>query len=176
MKISDCINKQYIKQDVLEVKRSNVVLFNPTNIKLTRFQRTVMARATTELGVQFRPLEGYTRQELIDIFQHSKLYIDFGVFSGRERLPREAVMCGCCILTSDSGAARSFIDEPIPATYKVSEVDEAIAMINYVLHNYDRCKLDFNEYRKTLRYESVVLYPKEVKELANAILSYSPSV
>ena len=32
-------------------------------------------------------------------WMHPKLYIDFGGFPGKDRLPREAVMHDCCIIT-----------------------------------------------------------------------------
>lgn len=150
VKIADCLNDAFFDIPLDMDNRGNVVLYNPTGAKLTRFQETVMSRCTTELGIRFRPIERLTRDGVIDLFKHSKLYIDFGVFSGRERLPREAVMCGCCILTSDKGTAHYFNDNSIMDMYKVEDVTTAMQRIKYVLDNYRRCVPDFNMYRELL--------------------------
>lgn len=170
IKIPDCIGDEFYEQYDHPTKRSDLVLYNPVSVKLTTFQEIVMARCTTELGIRFKPIEGYTRKELIDLFYSSKLYIDFGVFSGRERLPREAVMCGCCILTSNQGTAKYYLDNSIPSKYKLNDIDQAIKMIRYVVNNYDQCKPDYDEYRELLTKDRED-YPKAVKELYNAILN-----
>lgn len=174
IKIPDCINDDYLQPFDKEYERNNVVLYNPVQVKLTEFQKTVMQKCV-DSGIQFRPLTGYTQEQLIDIFRHSKLYIDFGVFSGRERLPREAVMCGCCILTSKKGTAGYYRDNAILDKYKIDDVEIAIQMIDYILKNYDECKSDFNEYKR-LMYQDKELYPKQVKELCNAFFNYNSSL
>lgn len=173
VKISDCLNDDYFENFGVEYERTNTVLYNPVRVKMTRFQEAVMARSTTELGIKFKPIQGYTRSELIDLFRHSKLYIDFGVFSGRERLPREAVMCGCCILTSTQGTAGYYLDNPIPDKYKLEDIDEAIKAVEHVLENYEACRIDFEFYREALKQDKKN-YLKEVEDLYNVIFnSYS---
>ena len=174
IKIADCLNDDFFDVQTEGFNRRDVVLYNPVSVKLTHFQEVVMSKCTTELGIRFRPLEGYTRPELIDIFQHSKLYIDFGVFSGRERLPREAVMCGCCILTSDKGTAGYYTDNGIPDKYKLTDVNDAVQMVKYVLNNYNQCRLDFVPYRQALTVEKDN-YINDVKELYNAFLNRNTS-
>lgn len=164
VKISDCLNDAYFQDFDGEFERCNTVLYNPTPIKLTDFQKIVMARCSTEYGIKFRPLIGYSQDELISIFRHSKLYIDFGVFSGRERLPREAVMCGCCILTSDKGTAGYYEDNAIPDQYKMNSIDGAIKSIRTILSNYDQFKADFDYYRNALRRDKAN-YLDEVRHL-----------
>ena len=107
---------------------------------------------------------------MLDLFRHSKLFIDFGVFSGRERMPREAVSCGCCIVTSNKGTARDYKDNSIPDKYKIEDIDEAMQMIKYIIYNYELCKPDFDEYRRLLK-QDLANYHDEVKEFYNAILN-----
>lgn len=175
IKISDCINEAFFNIPKEELERGDVVLYNPIWGKFTQFQQDVMNKAR-KAGIKFFPLQGYSRAELINIFRQSKLYIDFGQFSGRERLPREAVMCGCCILTSRNGTAGVYEDNFIDNMYKPVEVDKAVDMINYVLQNYDRCKTDFEAYRQSMRFERFTLYPKQVKRLYDEIFNYYTSV
>ena len=174
LKIPDCINNDFLQDFTEEYDRSNTVLYNPVPVKMTNFQETVMARCVTELGIKFKPIKGYTKLDLIDLFRHSKLYIDFGVFSGRERLPREAVMCGCCILTSNKGTAKAYLDNAIPDKYKIEDVDTAIQMIRYILKNYEVCKSDYVDYQR-LMHKDKEEYHAQVEELYHAILNNNPS-
>lgn len=151
IKIADCLNDEFYTVSIDNTDRKDVVLYNPLKLKMTHFQETVMARCNTELGIKFRMLTDYSRRELIDIFRHSKLYIDFGQFSGRERLPREAVMCGCCILTSNNGTAGYFNDNSIMEQYKPGTVIEAMWMVRQVLRNYTQCRQHFDLYRDLLK-------------------------
>jgi len=43
-----------------------------------------------------------------------KLYVDFGKHPGKDRMPREAAVHGCCIITGRRGAAGNPFDIPIP--------------------------------------------------------------
>lgn len=152
-KVSDVLNTDFFKT-YEEVPRNNVVLYNPVIVKLTDFQKAVMNKAREE-GIVFKPIEKMTRAEVIDTMHQAKLYIDFGVFSGRERLPREAVMCGCCIITSNSGAAGCYEDMKIPDTYKFdissNDVVSVVQRIKYVLQNYNACMSEFDTFRQSIK-------------------------
>lgn len=153
-RISDVLNDEFFTP-YQSSKRDDVILYNPCSVKMTRFQHIVIQRSITELGLKFRALSGFTRGELIYLMRHSKLYVDFGVFSGRERLPREAAMCGCCVITSNSGAAGYYSDVAIPDRYKfqtesLNTVDKAIDMVKYTLENYTHLIEDFRPYRESI--------------------------
>lgn len=175
IKISDCINEAFFNTPKEELERGDVVLYNPIWGKLTNFQQEVMNKAG-KVGIKFFPLQGYSRDQLINLFRQSKLYIDFGLFSGRERLPREAVVCGCCILTSRNGTAGVYEDNLIGNIYKPTEVDIAVDMIKYVLKNYDKCQSDFEAYRQSLRFERFTSYPIQVKGLYDEIFNHYTGV
>lgn len=146
VKCTDMLNADFY-EDYEEEERSNVVLYNPA--KLTPFMRELMASCT---GIEFRPLRGMTRAEMIDTMRHSKLYLDFGEFPGRERIPREAVLCGCCIITSKIGSAA--YDEDFMHSYKFDSksghIWAIVRKIHYVLENYEKCRKDFEWFRRML--------------------------
>lgn len=125
----------------------NTVLYNPA--RNPEFIRKI-EKYTSE--IDFLPLSGYEQSDLVELFQNSKLYVDFGAFPGAERIPKEAVINGCCILTSQSGAAAFYQDVPIPDKYKFDVCDENIPeitnMIIEMLSHYDTYCKDFDEYRK----------------------------
>lgn len=175
VKISDCLNDDFYDLTWELDNRKDTVLYNPVRIKHIKLQDIVMSRCTTELGIRFRPVVELTRSEVIDLFKHSKLYIDFGYFSGRERLPREAVMCGCCIVTNSMGTAGYFKDNSILDMYRADEVVPAIQAINYVLRHYMECKSDFDLYRDLLKRDKMK-YLDEVRGLYNAFLNHNSCI
>lgn len=129
-----------------EKPRSNTILYNPAKADAYTYD---LIGACPEY--EFKPITGYTRDEVIALMRSSKLYIDFGAHPGRERMPREAVMCGCCILTSKSGSAFYNEDVPIPTRYKFEKLPHSIFAIKRamrdILNDYDAHVPDFNRIR-----------------------------
>lgn len=168
-----CIVSDEFFESYTEQPRTNTVLYNGVIFKLTEFQKAVMARCKEKYDVAFMPLINYTREQMIKRFRGSKLYIDFGEFSGRERIPREAALNGCCVLTSRLGCAGYYEDVSIPDEYKFNtdEVERAVEKIIYVLQNYDKCRADFDCYRDSLKHDREI-YQSQVKELCNEILNH----
>ena len=85
------------------------------------------------------------------------LYIDFGNHPGKDRLPREVALNGCCVITGRRGAAKNDVDIPIPNGYKFDEnlvpPQQIIDRIRYVLDNYETCVKEMNDYRKHILLE-----------------------
>lgn len=147
--------------DYTEETRSDVILYNPA--KMTPFMNSLMACCPE---FNFVPIRGMTRQQIIDLMHHSKLYIDFGPFPGRERLPREAVLCGCCIITGKIGAAAYVKDLPHDYKYdcKEAHIWAIKHKMKHVLNHYDECRRDFNIFRQSL-YNDMQRIPKQCKLL-----------
>lgn len=146
-KCTDMLNADFYA-DYDEEPRSDVVLFNPA--KATPFMHELMSACT---GIEFKALQGMTRAEMIDTMRHAKLYVDFGEFPGRERIPREAVLCGCCIITSKIGAAAYYGDFSHTYKYdsKPGHIWAIVHKIRHVLDSYDECRKDFDEFRRVLK-------------------------
>jgi hypothetical protein len=86
------------------------------------------------------------------------LYIDFGHHPGRDRMPREAAMHGCCLITGILGSAGNAIDLPIPKEYKLnSSQDDFVRsfglLASDVMENFSRHWDIFSVYRKWLQDE-----------------------
>ena len=156
MPLGDYINTDFLAQNKnLEVPREDIILYNP--VKGFKFTSSIIKRMS---AYTFVALKGYSREELRDLFQKSKLYIDFGHFPGKDRLMREAVLSGCCVITSRIGAAAYYEDVPIMNKYKfevkkssLSGITKHIAM---VINNYNHCAPDFTDYRTTIEQEQAV--------------------
>ena len=58
-------------------------------------------------------------------------YIDFGPHPGMDRLPREAALAGCVVVTNREGAANFDEDTPLPSQFKFRAfgVDRIYAML-----------------------------------------------
>lgn len=147
------ISKKFLEQyneqrnDLSLENRSDIILYNPK--KSGKYVETLQNKYS---DLAFFPLVGLSQNELIEKYKCSKLYIDFGPFPGAERMPKEAVLYGCAIITGRHGAASFHGDVPIDEAYKFSEEehDAVYKKIKYLLDHYDEAYKDFDEYREVV--------------------------
>jgi len=129
-----------------DIERSSEILYNPK--KSSKFVKELEKYGA---NLKFFPLEGLNQKQLIEKYKSAKLYVDFGPFPGAERMPKEAVLFGCSVITGRNGASSVYEDVPIPESYKfeskLEEIPNIIKMINVVLEKFDQTKKDFDEYR-----------------------------
>jgi len=141
------VSSEYINNSQLKQDKNNVILFNPkkgfeyTNLLKNNFSQ-----------YKFISLESMSTNELISAYASSKIYIDFGNHPGKERMPREAVLLGCCVITGLLGSANNAFDIPIPRKYKIDpEHDDFYfkfqTCINGIFSNYELSRLDFEVFR-----------------------------
>lgn len=112
----DSINEDYLTDKYLDgsAHKKDVILYNPGK----------GGKITNQLIEQnpeweFIPLRGLSPDEMSKALYSAKLYIDFGHHPGRDRLPREAAMHGCCLVTGRLGSAGNSVDLPINDQYKL---------------------------------------------------------
>ena len=74
--------------------------------------------------LNFKSLGGMSEGELAAIYGEGMLYVDFGHHPGRERMPREAAVMGCCVVTGRLGSAGNEFDIPIPPNFKIDQFHE----------------------------------------------------
>jgi len=159
--LSDYINCEFWKNNSMDLdRREDVVLYNPSKgFEITKKIIAFMPE------VHFVPIVGYDRTQMIKLFQSSKLYIDFGSFPGKDRLPRETVLCDCCLITGKDGASFYFEDVAIDDSYKFDlrfiNIEDIAQRIRYVLANYNICCKDFEFYKARILREQDV-FEREV--------------
>ncbi len=127
--------------------REDFVLYNPA--KPSEMMTQLLARKR----FRYIPLEGLTPQDLAEMYQKSKLYVDFGEFGGPERMPKEAVYFGCNILVANHNAAVNDFDVAIPHNYKIADsedIETVETKISYMLMNYQSLNRDFQFYRNQI--------------------------
>jgi hypothetical protein len=162
----DSINEDFLTDQFLDKidHKQNVILYNPT--KGWKITRQLIAAYPQW---QFEPLKGLDRAQLSDKLYKAKLYIDFGHHPGRDRMPREAAMHGCCLITGKLGSAGNAIDLPIPAKYKFDSASPDFVrqfgiLAADVMNHFPQHFSAFEPYRKWLQDE-----PRIFKEQIRAI-------
>jgi hypothetical protein len=165
--LSDYIGNVYLKQNYLLHKtRNDVVLYNPQ--KGMKFTKQLMKYAN---NLKWIPIINMTNEQVRNLLNSSKVYVDFGNHPGKDRFPREAAYCGCCIITGKAGSANYFEDVPIGDLYKYDDCTENIPSIVKMIHN---CLSDFEEHQKDfVSYGSMFQNekPRFEEEVKNLFLS-----
>lgn len=149
--LKDFINTDHITPFDTSIKE-DIVLYNPK--KGAAFTKRLMAAAP---DLKWVALQGMSREELIHVLRRAKVYIDFGNHPGKDRLPRECAMNGCCIITGMRGAAGFYEDVMLPSQYKFNEqkcrIDDIIATLRQTLSDYSEAISDFSAYRRMIACE-----------------------
>lgn len=132
------INHVYLKQasGISCENRIDQILYNPSKGK-----KIIDALVRKYPQFKFIPLQKMSRDELIELYRSSKVYVDFGHHPGRDRIPREAAVLGCCLITGRKGSAANQIDIPIDDDYKIdtanfSFVDTFGGLVQNVFDNF----------------------------------------
>lgn len=165
--LSDYINKEFISGVFYEGIRNNVALYNP--LKGADKLKALMNKST---WLKWIPLTGFTRHEMAQLMFISKIYVDFGNHPGKDRIPREAAVCGCCVITNREGSAYYYQDVPIPEKYKFEtpedQLDEIDDLMRKICDNFELYSSEFDEYRRIIRGEERT-FNEGVKELVKRL-------
>jgi hypothetical protein len=117
--------------------------------------------------LEWIPLCKLTAEEVAVLMETAKVYVDFGSHPGKDRIPREAASCGCCVVTNRKGSAAFEQDVPIPDKYKFSDVHSQYADVELLLKdicvNYGEHVKQFENYRQSIKAEKA-RFSSEVKK------------
>jgi hypothetical protein len=111
-------------------------------------------------------IAGKQKHELAQIFAESMVYVDFGNHPGKDRMPREASISGCVVLTAAKGAAKNHIDVPIDDKFKFDSVDGLGARIKDIYDNFESNFVSQLQYHNFIRGEKPT-FRDEVQTLIN---------
>lgn len=155
----DYINENYTETEIEVESKKNIVCYNP--IKGMDFTREIIGQNT---DVNFVPITNLEESQVIELLKSSKVYIDFGHHPGRDRIPREAVLLGNCIITNQKGSAFFYNDILIDEKYKTNSSDIVGGLIKNCFTNFDY------EIKNFELYNNVVKNQKE--QLINLVKQY----
>jgi hypothetical protein len=129
--------------------KKDLVLFNPR--KGLEFTERLMAASAGTL--EWQPIQGLSADGVAELLGVAKLYVDFGEHPGRDRIPREAALSGCCVITGRRGAAGYPVDVPIPDRFRLDEsrdevVQTFIELARDTIDRFDVVTQEFAPYRE----------------------------
>lgn len=132
--------------------RKDIILYNSNrNTEYIRYIKKLYPE------LEFVAIGNMTSHQVIGLMEKAKVYADFGSHPGKDRMPREAAMCGCCVLTSTLGSADFYDDVPIPREFKFERkrknIKPIVEKIKYIFENYEKECAKFNQYRDFIRNE-----------------------
>ena len=129
--LSDYISHNFLNINVNDSARTNLVLFNPRK----GYERTSRLIQNSNAGISWKAISGLRPEDVPLVLRTAKVYIDFGNHPGKDRFPREAVSCGCRIITGLRGAAKyqQDVDIPIECKFDDDEDDSVILKKIYQL-------------------------------------------
>ena len=95
-------------------------------------------------------IAGMSKFDVVRTLKNAAVYIDLGHHPGKDRIPREAALCGAAVIVARHGAAAFSSDLPIPWEHKISARGDVIvgasATLDLVLADIDGARLQQNSY------------------------------
>jgi hypothetical protein len=141
--------------------RKNIALYNPK-----KGYEDLKPLIEMTPWLEWIPLYKLTAEDVAVLMETAKIYVDFGSHPGKDRIPREAASCGCCVVTNRKGSAAFEQDVPIPDKYKFSDVHSQYADVELLLKdicaNYAEHVKQFENYRQSIKAEKA-RFSSEVK-------------
>lgn len=166
--LSDYLDEKFLtcgNASIATGNRRNRILYNPS--KGRKITRKIISYFP---NLNFVPLIDFTPSQLHDLMCSSKLYIDFGHHPGKDRMPREAVISGCCLITGISGSAFNSYDIPT-GRFKLNPIDDDFyqnfgLLVSDIFNNFDVVSLEFEAYRNIIANEKNV-FDEQVAKIFN---------
>ncbi len=165
--LSDYLNPVHFKEN--KVTKENIILYNPVKGK-----KVTQKLIDNNKDYNFIALENLNNIQVQELFNRAKLYIDFGNHPGKDRMPREAIMANCCIITGKRGSASNEVDIPILHKYKFNDlklIDNSLfrSLVNNIFTDFEANLCNFNNYKKSIISEKSI-FQKQVKTIFTKIL------
>lgn len=177
--LTDYLRDDFLAQSRLGADRiarqRRRVAYNPK--KGLEATQAIVAEAAGRF--EFVPIQNMSAQQVIELLCSTAVYMDFGHHPGRDRLPREAVACGCRVLTGRRGAAAFAEDVPVPEDFKLDEsgpdlARRAVAALERLVAPDPGLDTVFDDYRRAVTAQKQT-FADEVAAFARALEQGMPS-
>ncbi|MDC7711986.1 hypothetical protein [Vogesella indigofera] len=152
--LSDYLGDDFLRDSEIDISnKKDIIAYNPK--KGIEATKEFINRSGNQFN--FVALENMTPLEVRETLESAKVYIDFGHHPGKDRIPREAAMCGCCVITNTTGSAAFNKDVPIPQEYKfkspIADFEKITNKIKYCINDFQSEYRKFQNYRETIKKE-----------------------
>jgi hypothetical protein len=148
--------------------RDKLILFGPKTPKriINKLRRELPAFKIVRL-------KGLPITEVHQLMSKAMVFAEFGNYSGRDRMPREAAMLGCCVYMNTRGSAAFSEDYDIAAHYKIADTPNNTSIIvdriKQTVFDYDTHVKQFETFKEQLRKEKIG-FARETERVFTAIL------
>ena len=151
--LTDYLSSEHLTEKSVNKSRKDIIVYNPS-----KGAKTTKKLIERNKDMVFVPLVGMSHNEVKTLLESAKIYIDFGHHPGKDRIPREAAMAGCCVITGLKGSAKNNCDLPIPKKYKLDESSSKFQELfrqiaTSVFIEYENHLVEFDKYREKIRGE-----------------------
>jgi len=157
------IASTYLNNYENSAKAANIIVYNP--VKGADLSKSFRALYP---DYDYFPLQNLNEEGIVNALKSAKIYIDFGDFPGKDRIPREALMCNCIIFIHNAGCATDFESFPIDNFFRFSNDDIENGVLNakvaYTLQHYEKMQ-DLQQYMKQTIYQSPQKFRSQIKTL-----------
>lgn len=161
--LSDYLNDTYLSSEpeCYREQKKNQIAYNPTKgVKFTQ------ALISAHPDLEWIPIKNMVRSEVVQLLRDTKVYIDFGNHPGKDRIPREAALSGCILVTGRDGSAANTDDVSISDELKIEAIPDNIQRIGDkikdIFSNYNTYFDSLEDYRQKIFHEKKV-FKEEVK-------------
>jgi hypothetical protein len=167
--LSDYLGYEHLNKNVDVSQKENIICYNPKKgIEITK--KIISALPDSK----FVPIQNMTASQVSGLLDKSKIYIDFGTHPGKDRIPREAAMAKCIVITGRQGSAANSVDIAVPDKYKLNEYDDNFTyhvqhLVHDIFSQFEQSLEDFEHYRNKIRGEKLE-FEKEVKDFIERYL------
>ena len=148
--LTDYLNASHFSP--LALKRKMQICYNPAKgIHVTK------QLITRNPDYKFIPIQGLAPDGVKELLSSSTVYIDFGNHPGKDRMPREAALAGCCVIVGNKGAAK-FQDVAVPSKFKLDESspefnEQFSSLVTEIDNDFEAVSQLFDDYRGCIRGE-----------------------
>jgi hypothetical protein len=156
--MTEYIPKRHNPEDFENLPRDLEILYNP----LKGIHYTDAIRKRSDKKFRFTPIGGagknrITPSQVTKLLHRANVYIDFGPHPGMDRLPREAAIANCIVITNKEGAAFYDQDVPIPSKNKIGKfnVEEIHQLLKVSIDEYEDKNKNFDSYRAWISNQKV---------------------
>ncbi|KAA0126159.1 hypothetical protein FY557_18790 [Chryseobacterium sp. SN22] len=170
--LSDYINTGFLDVGP-EINKSDIICYNPAKGKNVT-KRIIDFYKNKNSAIRFIPIVNMNQKQVAETLRSAKIYIDFGWHPGKDRIPREARLQNCIIITGKRGSARNEEDIRIPQKYKFDEkspdfLKNIDLIITDVVNNFDE-NLNSQNYYKEIINKERSLFEKEVARFYEEVI------
>ncbi|SCY04174.1 hypothetical protein SAMN02910292_00685 [Lachnospiraceae bacterium XBB2008] len=165
--LSDYINDAYL-EEYPPFNRKNIVVYNP--VKGAQITAEIKKHAD---DIEWVPIENMNVEQVRQLLRTAKVYVDFGEHPGKDRIPREAAVSGCVIITGREGAAAYKADVPIPDEYKfaspIDQAEDIMKLVKDIFMNYEDHYRRFDYYIRMIKSEKA-WFEQDVDKLIQRVM------